>query len=207
MVAAAALTALIALVVIGASGLRALARRRPDFSDRGSGLSAGDRAVAGRRLARAHPAGARPGLRDRAQDAGSRAQSSPSPASPRSTTARRSPMPASPISCSRTGASAARARICWRCITTSTSARRDRRGAHPGAAAAGDQGIGNAAGFTMQIELRDGSFDLAKLQAVIDAVVGGRPTQSASSVCWLRSAPPRRNTRRGRPREDRGASS
>ena len=26
------------------------------------------------------------------------------------------------------------------------------------------QGIGNAGGFTMQVELRDGSFDLAKLQ-------------------------------------------
>src|SRR5262249_34049774 len=31
------------------------------------------------------------------------------------------------------------------------------------------QGIGNAAGFTMQIELRDGSFDLAKLQAAVNA--------------------------------------
>ena len=31
------------------------------------------------------------------------------------------------------------------------------------------QGIGNAAGFTMQIELRDGSFDLAKLQSVVDS--------------------------------------
>ena len=27
------------------------------------------------------------------------------------------------------------------------------------------QGIGNAGGFTMQVELRDGSFDLAKLQS------------------------------------------
>ena len=33
------------------------------------------------------------------------------------------------------------------------------------------QGIGNAGGFAMQIELRDGSFDLAKLQATTDAVV------------------------------------
>ena len=30
------------------------------------------------------------------------------------------------------------------------------------------QGVGNAAGVTMQIELRDGSFDLAKLQTVIE---------------------------------------
>jgi hydrophobic/amphiphilic exporter-1 (mainly G- bacteria), HAE1 family len=33
------------------------------------------------------------------------------------------------------------------------------------------QGIGNAAGFTMQIELRDASFDLNKLQAVTGAMV------------------------------------
>lgn len=32
------------------------------------------------------------------------------------------------------------------------------------------QGIGNAAGVTMQIELRDGSFDLVKLQNVVNAV-------------------------------------
>ena len=31
------------------------------------------------------------------------------------------------------------------------------------------QGVGNAAGATMQIELRDGSFDLAKLQNIVDA--------------------------------------
>ena len=28
------------------------------------------------------------------------------------------------------------------------------------------QGIGNAGGFAMQIELRDGSFDLTKLQSI-----------------------------------------
>jgi hydrophobic/amphiphilic exporter-1 (mainly G- bacteria), HAE1 family len=33
------------------------------------------------------------------------------------------------------------------------------------------QGIGNAAGFTMQVELRDASFDLNKLQAVTNAMV------------------------------------
>ena len=33
------------------------------------------------------------------------------------------------------------------------------------------QGIGNAAGFTMQVELRDGSFDLAKLQGSANAMV------------------------------------
>ena len=41
------------------------------------------------------------------------------------------------------------------------------------------QGIGNAAGFTLQIELRDGSFDLAKLQSVIDTIVANAGTQSS----------------------------
>ena len=41
------------------------------------------------------------------------------------------------------------------------------------------QGVGNDAGFTMQIELRDGSFDLAKLQRVTDAIVANAKTQSA----------------------------
>ena len=40
------------------------------------------------------------------------------------------------------------------------------------------QGIGNAAGFTMQVELRDGSFDLAKLQGSVNAVVNAAETQS-----------------------------
>lgn len=41
------------------------------------------------------------------------------------------------------------------------------------------QGIGNAAGFSMQIELRDGNSDYAKLQAVTQAVVANAETQSA----------------------------
>jgi hydrophobic/amphiphilic exporter-1 (mainly G- bacteria), HAE1 family len=40
------------------------------------------------------------------------------------------------------------------------------------------QGIGNASGFTMQVELRDGSFDLAKLQGTTDAMVKTAATQS-----------------------------
>jgi HAE1 family hydrophobic/amphiphilic exporter-1 len=40
------------------------------------------------------------------------------------------------------------------------------------------QGIGNAAGFTMQVELRDGSFDLSKLQRSVNAVVDKARTQS-----------------------------
>ena len=40
------------------------------------------------------------------------------------------------------------------------------------------QGIGNAGGFAMQLELRDGSFDLAKLQTLTNAVVKDAQTQS-----------------------------
>ncbi|MGY3498226.1 multidrug efflux pump subunit AcrB [Bradyrhizobium sp. USDA 4502] len=41
------------------------------------------------------------------------------------------------------------------------------------------QGIGNAAGFAMQIELRDGNADYGKLQAVTGAIVANAQTQSA----------------------------
>jgi hydrophobic/amphiphilic exporter-1 (mainly G- bacteria), HAE1 family len=41
------------------------------------------------------------------------------------------------------------------------------------------QGIGNAGGFAMQIELRDGSADFAKLQSVTSAIVGNAQSQSA----------------------------
>jgi len=41
------------------------------------------------------------------------------------------------------------------------------------------QGIGNAGGFTMQIELRDGSTDFAKLQSITNAVVANAQSQSA----------------------------
>jgi hydrophobic/amphiphilic exporter-1 (mainly G- bacteria), HAE1 family len=41
------------------------------------------------------------------------------------------------------------------------------------------QGIGNAAGFAMQVELRDGNSDYAKLQAITGAVVANAQTQSA----------------------------
>jgi HAE1 family hydrophobic/amphiphilic exporter-1 len=40
------------------------------------------------------------------------------------------------------------------------------------------QGIGNAAGFTMQIELRDSSFDFDKLQAVTNAMVSNGQSQT-----------------------------
>ncbi len=41
------------------------------------------------------------------------------------------------------------------------------------------QGIGNAAGFAMQVELRDGNSDYARLQAITGAVVSNAQTQSA----------------------------
>ncbi|SFV34498.1 efflux RND transporter permease subunit [Hyphomicrobium facile] len=41
------------------------------------------------------------------------------------------------------------------------------------------QGIGNAGGFTMQIELRDSSFDLAKLESSVNAMVHAASTQSS----------------------------
>src|SRR5205085_3658575 len=41
------------------------------------------------------------------------------------------------------------------------------------------QGVGNDAGFTMQVQLRDGSFDMAKLQNVTNAIVANAKSQSA----------------------------
>ena len=41
------------------------------------------------------------------------------------------------------------------------------------------QGIGNAAGFAMQVELRDGNSDFGKLQAITGAIVDNAQTQSA----------------------------
>jgi len=40
------------------------------------------------------------------------------------------------------------------------------------------QGIGNASGFAMQVELRDSSFDLPKLQNTVDAIVANAASQS-----------------------------
>jgi hydrophobic/amphiphilic exporter-1 (mainly G- bacteria), HAE1 family len=41
------------------------------------------------------------------------------------------------------------------------------------------QGIGNAAGFAMQVQLRDGNSDFGKLQAMTGAIVANAQTQSA----------------------------
>ena len=40
------------------------------------------------------------------------------------------------------------------------------------------QGIGNASGFTMQLELRDGSFDFSKLQAMANTMVQAAQSQT-----------------------------
>ena len=66
------------------------------------------------------------------------------------------------------------------------------------------QGVGNAAGATMQVELRDGSFDLAKLQNIVQ-MRWSTNAQTQSSL--QRVIAPYRATRsaihrRGRPRED-----
>ena len=41
------------------------------------------------------------------------------------------------------------------------------------------QGIGNAAGFAMQVELRDGNSDFGKLQAITNTIVANGQSQSA----------------------------
>src|ERR1700731_2314281 len=41
------------------------------------------------------------------------------------------------------------------------------------------QGIGNAGGFTLQVELRDGSTDFAKLESITNAMVANAQSQSA----------------------------
>jgi HAE1 family hydrophobic/amphiphilic exporter-1 len=83
------------------------------------------------------------------------------------TTARRSPTPASPTSFSRNGASEGQARACsplhrlnkaMEEIEARISRRRRR------------SSIGNAAGVTMQLELRDKNCDLNKLRTVISSV-------------------------------------
>ena len=52
------------------------------------------------------------------------------------------------------------------------------------------QGIGNAAGFAMQVELRDGNSDFAKLQAITSAMVANAPEpERAAARAIARSAP------------------
>jgi hydrophobic/amphiphilic exporter-1 (mainly G- bacteria), HAE1 family len=54
------------------------------------------------------------------------------------------------------------------------------------------QGIGNAGGFSMQVELRDGSTDFAKLQSITNTIVANAESQSALqrvSTSFRSSAP------------------
>lgn len=46
------------------------------------------------------------------------------------------------------------------------------------------QGIGNAGGFTLEVELRDGSFDLGKLGSSANALVAAASTQSSIQRVW-----------------------
>ena len=68
------------------------------------------------------------------------------------------------------------------------------------------QGVGNDAGFTMQVQLRDGSFDMAKLQSITDAIVENAKSQSAIQLVLasFRANVPQL-TRRGRSGEDADA--
>ena len=158
---------------------RVLARSHRLPADRRPGLHDRSGAVARRRLARAHPEGARPGQRCQPQDAGRRAGGHH------------------------------RRRLAARQQRDAVERRRglhhpeglerarQRRG--PAGAVHGServaqrqpeadilvmppppiQGVGNDAGFTMQVQLRDGSFDMAKLQSVTNAIVANAKTQTA----------------------------
>ena len=69
------------------------------------------------------------------------------------------------------------------------------------------QGVGNAAGATMQVELRDGSFDLAKLQNIVQAMVTNAQTQSSLQARDRAVSRDRAAVhRRGRPGEDPDAA-
>ena len=62
------------------------------------------------------------------------------------------------------------------------------------------QGIGNAGGFQMQVEQRDGSFDFVKLQNVTDGVIAQARTQTGitNPLTTFRAGAPQL-TDRGRP--------
>ena len=98
-------------------------------------------------------------MRSRARRRACAQVTTPSPACQCSTTARRSPIAASPASSSRIGGSAT---ICARC--SRAYLRRSRPSTRGSLLPPPPiQGIGNAGGFTLQVELRDGSTDFASL--------------------------------------------
>ena len=77
----------------------------------------------------------------------------------------------------------ARTRLCARCSAGSPPALDARRsGARDVLPPPPIQGIGNAGGFTMQVELRDGSFDLAKLQGITNAIVANARRRARCSA-------------------------
>ena len=177
----------IALAIIAAcrsTACHACADRLP--ADRGPGLSARRRAAARRRLARPHPG--------KRCDAG------------RASIAKRHPgvdevVTIAGISALDNNASLANAGVAYIILKDWSERGKGEdlaaalHDAQPGASRRSRtarvlvlppppiQGIGNAAGFTMQIELRDGSFDLAKLQSVGQRRrAGGRDADRASSA-------------------------
>ena len=117
--------------------------------------------------------------------AGSRSTPLPSAASPRWTTTPRSPTPAWSTSCSRTGASAARARP--REASTCTSPEELARIQEASALVLIPppiQGLGVSGGFQMQVELTDGSYDFARLQEATDALVAAAKAQPAIQTAF-----------------------
>ena len=175
-----AVVAILALVVIGVT-LFGFSRIPTGFyPDRGPGLHAGDRATARRRLAVADPKGARSGDRARARK---------TPGVDKVVTV----AGVSPLDNSSSLASSGVAYI----ILKDWSVRGKALGLLPmlrslNRAMGGIeeatvrvlppppiQGIGAAAGVTMQVELRDSSNDFVKLQTVTDTVVDNTKSQSS----------------------------
>ena len=99
-------------------------------------------------------------------------RSSPSPACRRSTTTPRCPTPASPTSFSRTGPCAARKHGLLPMLENLNKAMAPIEEAKVRVLPPPPiQGIGFAAGFTMQVELQDDSADYAKLARVVETTV------------------------------------
>ena len=160
----------------GRGFLRTVAGADRIFADRRPGLSAGRGSIAGRRLAGPYASGDATGFRDRAE--------------------RRQRRPRHQHFGGLGARQQRHARQCRRRLCGAQGLERSRRFAHavfPGCRKRSApstprvivlppppiQGIGNAGGFTMQVELRDGSTDLAKLQSITDTIVGNAQSQSA----------------------------
>ena len=166
-------------------------------ADRGPGLFPRRRAAARGRLARAHDARARRRHHARARRSPASTRWSPSPASPRSTTA-----PAS----SNAGVAYVILKD-WEergkgedllGLYTALSARVE--DIPDGTALVipppAIQGIGNVAGATMKVEIRDGRFDYAKLQRLAQAIAdrAARPVDDPGRRATCSSPTRRRST-------------